>query len=284
MSNNKFATLWVRLLTGIVFVGVILTALFVGSVPLMWSVLGLFVTVGLYEYQTITGTNRYGFILMIVHALFGGYLFFAASLLLIPSALWSSVESGLIMALYVFYALFYAVGEMFRTRSHPLEEVAKAFWGHIYIALPFSLLMVLFMSRDPGYLLVFPIFILVWVNDTGAYLTGSMIGRHKLIERISPKKTIEGTIGGILLSVLAGLGFYYMDYGVMSLGHWALFGLLISVAATLGDLYESFLKREYGVKDSGWILPGHGGILDRVDSLLLVSVVAYFFYLFIGAI
>lgn len=274
--SGKLETLGVRLITGIVFVGIILAGLFSSSIVLMYVILGLFVMVGLYEYQTVTETSKYGFFLAIVHAVLGAYLFVTLSLL------WGGVTNGeqarLMMLFYVFYVLFYALGEMFRRREHPIVEVAMAFWGHIYIAIPFALLMSLYMQQQPHYLYLIPIFVLVWLNDTGAYLVGSMMGKHKLIERISPKKTVEGTLGGILVSVIGGLVFYFVGYGVMSMTQWILFGVMVSVFATLGDLFESFVKREYGVKDAGWILPGHGGVLDRVDSLMVVSVAAYFFY------
>lgn len=278
---KKLDTLGVRLVTAVIFVGVIIAGLFCQSAVPMWIIFMLLVTVGLYEYQTITGTNKYGFVLAIVHALFGGYFFFAATMLLSLRGGDDPVSSSLLILPYVFYILFYAVGEMFRTREQPIEEVAKAFWGHIYVALPFALLMTLYLRSTDGYYYLLPIFVLVWFNDTGAYFIGSLLGKHKLLERVSPKKTIEGTLGGVIGAVLGALAFYYLGYGLMSLVEWLIFGAVVGISATMGDLYESFTKRQYGTKDSGWIFPGHGGVLDRVDSLLVVSVVAYFFYAFV---
>lgn len=278
--KGKFETLGIRLLTGIVFIGIVLGGLFFGSVVVMEVIFGLLVMIGIYEYQQITETNRYGFFLTVVHSLLGGYLFVIVSLIL--SGYLSSDQSLVMLLPYTAYVIFYTLGEMFRTRIQPTEEVAKAFWGHIYIAMPFALLMSLYLMHDaPHCYYVLPIFVLVWLNDTGAYLVGSMIGKRKLLERISPKKTIEGTIGGVLFSILGGVLFSYFGDGGMTLIQWVLFGFLVGVFATLGDLYESFLKRSGGVKDSGWILPGHGGVLDRVDSLIVVSVIAYFYYLLV---
>ena len=122
------------------------------------------------------------------------------------------------------------------------------------------------------------IFVFIWVNDTFAFLTGITLGKNKLLERISPKKTIEGFIGGIFFTVLAGVGFSFLfvEYNIY---FWIGFALIVSLFATLGDLFESLIKRTYKVKDSGNLIPGHGGILDRIDSLLIVVPAIYVYLL-----
>jgi phosphatidate cytidylyltransferase len=110
--------------------------------------------------------------------------------------------------------------------------------------------------------------LILWLNDTGAYLIGSWIGKHKLFERISPKKTWEGSMGGAFMALLTSWGMALLVKGI-PLWQWISIGLIIVIFGTLGDLVESMLKRSLGIKDSGTILPGHGGILDRFDALLL---------------
>ena len=121
-------------------------------------------------------------------------------------------------------------------------------------------------------------FILVWVNDSFAYLVGKNFGKHKLLERISPNKTIEGFIGGVVFTILASI-LISQFYTFFSVTLWIITALIISIFGTLGDLVESKFKREAGVKDSGNIMPGHGGILDRLDSVIFVIPFLYILYL-----
>ena len=146
----------------------------------------------------------------------------------------------------------------------------------MYIALPFSLLNVLAFTATPNgqisfnTLLPLSVFVFLWVNDTGAYCVGSLLGRHKLFPRISPGKSWEGCIGGaVFVLVVAYIISYYIDNGILSTLQWLGLGLVVVVFGTWGDLVESLFKRTLGIKDSGNILPGHGGMLDRFDSSLL---------------
>ena len=138
-----------------------------------------------------------------------------------------------------------------------------------------------FKYGTPQLLLVCLIFI--WINDTGAFCVGSLLGKHRLFERISPKKSWEGFFGGLFFNIIAALIIYCYFFDIADLftiAEWTLFAVVITVFATFGDLIESMIKRNAGVKDSGHILPGHGGILDRIDSLLLVIPTSLlFFYL-----
>lgn len=118
-------------------------------------------------------------------------------------------------------------------------------------------------------------FILIWANDTFAYLSGRLLGRHKMAPSLSPKKTWEGTIGGAIMTAFAGWGFYAWS-GEMTIGFWVILGLLVSFTSTIGDLIESKMKRLAGVKDSGHLLPGHGGFFDRLDSFIYTAPIAYF--------
>ncbi len=150
-------------------------------------------------------------------------------------------------------------------------NLAYLLLGQLLVALPLGSLSYLSTRHDIVW--TFALFILIWTNDTGAYLTGSLLGRHKLFERVSPKKSWEGSVGGAVFTLAAGLLFWRFS-GVGGAAQWIGLSLLTVVAGTYGDLLESLLKRSAGVKDSGKILPGHGGILDRFDSILLAAPVA----------
>lgn len=149
----------------------------------------------------------------------------------------------------------------------------------LYITLPFILLLSIPSFVNPvKYEIILAIFIMIWCNDTFAYLVGKSIGKNKLMERISPKKTIEGFVGGIVFTILASV-IISQFYTFFSVTLWIISGLVIAIFGTLGDLVESKFKRESGVKDSGNIMPGHGGILDRLDSVIFVIPFLYILYL-----
>lgn len=149
----------------------------------------------------------------------------------------------------------------------------------LYVTLPFILLLLLPNFKSPAeYKIVISVFILIWCNDTFAYLVGKTWGKTKLLERVSPKKTREGFVGGLLFTLLAGLVIsYYFTFFNVTL--WLVTAILVSIFGTIGDLVESKFKREAGIKDSGNIMPGHGGILDRLDSVIFVTPFIYLFYL-----
>lgn len=172
--------------------------------------------------------------------------------------------------------IFFA--ELYRNKEKPFQNIAYSLMGIIYVVLPFALWVNFLhgpgLSPDgygvPGYNphLLLGFFFLLWTNDTGAYLVGVSIGRHKLWERISPKKTWEGFFGGVILSVAIGyvISMYYTELHYIL---WIMMALIASVIGTLGDLVKSVFKRSIDIKDSGTLLPGHGGILDRFDGFLL---------------
>ena len=175
--------------------------------------------------------------------------------------------------------------ELFSSNRNPLTNIALTILGCVYVGMPFALFNLLaFKNGAYDFWPIMGIFVLVWVNDTGAYLCGVTMGRHKLYERISPKKTIEGFVGGVLLTVAVGftsyacLGDCFFHAG---LGFTLLTTAIVAVIGTCGDVVEWMFKRSVNVKDSGRILPGHGGILDRFDAVMfaapIVSLLYYFF-------
>ena len=185
--------------------------------------------------------------------------------------------SNLLLVVLSFFILI-AV-ELFRQPKPSWMQIAAGFSAFIYIALPFGLMNSLFWLGSgnmsfPWILLA--LFVLVWTNDVFAYLVGSAIGKHKLYEKLSPKKTWEGSIGGFLFTL--GFAWIFSVFASnLDLIHWLWLGVIISVAASLGDLAESLLKRNADVKDAGTILPGHGGILDRFDAVLFATPFVFFY-------
>ena len=190
---------------------------------------------------------------------------------------------------YLVTIIYMLIAELYLRQDDPVQDWAYTMLAQLYIALPFSLLNVLAFTATPdgqvafNTLLPLSVFIFLWVNDTGAYCVGSLLGRHKLFPRISPGKSWEGSIGGAVFVLLAAWGIGWLDNmlvadmdhsltlftGMLSIPEWLGLGLVVVVFGTWGDLVESLFKRTLGIKDSGNILPGHGGMLDRFDSSLL---------------
>ena len=172
---------------------------------------------------------------------------------------------------------------LFRFTRELYFENGKLIFTVIYLALPFSFALGLpkFSTLDPDNkpftLEVFMIFVLIWSSDTFAYLTGKFFGKHKMSPKISPKKTWEGLAGGIILTLI--LGFFIEKYFPDLRGNWIVVGFLVAVFAPVGDLMESQLKRSFAVKDSGNFIPGHGGILDRLDSFIICAPVVYLYFI-----
>ena len=181
-------------------------------------------------------------------------------------------------ALYGFTLLYIIVSELYRQADNPIRNWALAFASQIYIALPFSLLPFISIRYDAvenlmqyEWIYTLAIFIFLWTNDTGAYLVGSLFGRYvpyKLFPRISPKKSWIGSMGGVMLTIITAAVIEHYAAG-LPLWQWIGLALTVCVFGTWGDLVESLIKRQVGIKDSGKILPGHGGFLDRFDSALL---------------
>ena len=176
---------------------------------------------------------------------------------------------------YLIITIYLMVSELYLKKKHPLNSLAYAMLSQIYVGLPFALLNVLaFHSNgwdsvsEYQFILPLSIFAFNWINDTGAYCTGMLLGKHPIFKRISPKKSWEGSIGGAVFSIAGAFALAYF-FPIMSTAAWVGMGLTVVVFGTWGDLTESLMKRHLGIKDSGNILPGHGGMLDRFDSAIM---------------
>ena len=206
------------------------------------------------------------------------YLFFAFWL--------NSSTQGAALVVFVPYLIFLLysfIKELYSRHSNPIANLGVIMLSQLYIVLPLSLINVLafgdftcFSSPATHYAIPLAMYIFIWTNDTGAYLSGVTLGRHKLFPRISPKKSWEGSIGGALFTMASAFAVAHF-FTFMTIWQWIGMALVIVVFGTFGDLTESMIKRHVGIKDSGHILPGHGGFLDRLDSMLFAipTVVMY---------
>lgn len=181
------------------------------------------------------------------------------------------VVCGSLLLLYILLRLFLAITSH---SANAVTEAMQSVFSLVYVAMPLSILnFITFINpTNTGKFLIMVMFIMIWLSDTGAYCVGSLIGRRKLCERLSPKKSWEGFWGGLLFSGAAGCLAWALAPGWGSVISWIVYGIMVALCATLGDLFESMLKRRAGVKDSGHVIPGHGGVLDRIDSLLTVAI------------
>ena len=265
-----------RAITGSIYVALIVVSLTLGSPVLYAVVFALFIALGIWEFNTITSSKSRHTITEKVLDIIGGLVMFF-------SFFWKTQlpDTGYeIIIPYLSYLVIRSIYQLYIKNTDPLSNWAFSLMGQIYIAFPISLLNIIYAEYNPHMLLA--IFIFIWLNDTGAYCVGSTLGKHRLFERISPKKSWEGFWGGILFCIVSAILFYYYCndfFNGPGLTGWILLSILVSAFSTYGDLCESLIKRTLGVKDSGKLLPGHGGILDRVDSLLLVSPIALCFLL-----
>lgn len=265
-----------RSLTGIIYIGIIIGATLLGG-WYFFALTMLFALLGINEFNRISDRHRLPIVLSLIDMA-------GAAVMLTAACLWAqNTICPALFAGYVLYLIIRAVAQLYVHVEDPFGQLANSFTGQVYVALPLALLDVVYFNlASPA--VVMAMFVLIWLNDTGAFCVGSLIGRHKLFERISPKKSWEGFWGGMAFCIGAGVLMYYVFgtyYPDMSLPALAGFGVTVSAFATWGDLIESLIKRTLKIKDSGNLLPGHGGILDRIDSLLLVvpATVCYFILL-----
>ena len=262
----------VRTITGIIFVAAIVASfLRPEAMVLLFSIVtGLTVWefTGLVNERPGVTVNRF------ICTVAAVYFFYAMTYFC--SDLYGGSAKSVVFIPYLVTIIYLLVAELYLKQEDPIADWAYTMLSQMYIALPFSLLNVLAFTATPqgtvnfNTLLPLSVFVFLWINDTGAYCTGSLIGRHKLFPRISPAKSWEGSIGGAVFVLAAAWAIsYWLDGVMLTTLEWLGLGMVVVVFGTWGDLVESLFKRTLGIKDSGNILPGHGGMLDRFDSALL---------------
>jgi len=253
----------IRTLTGIAFVALIVASILVSEL-MLFAVFLIFTCLGLYEYRTLLKKNNIE--LPIAFYITGLLIYVVVS----TASLWIFISNITLMFMLILTLLLVLfITELFSKREQPFLSIAYSILGILWIVLPFGLINNLpFWYYKNEYILL-SVFIFIWLYDTFAYCVGMLIGKHRLFERISPKKSWEGAIGGTVLTLIVAY-FAKLLFPMLPLNsfQWIGLALVIIVFGTLGDLIESMFKRQLSVKDSGTILPGHGGVLDRFDSIL----------------
>lgn len=265
MKNNFIQ----RAVTGVLFV-IVLVGCIIYS-PLSFGILFTIISaLSVHEFAQLVSKSSEVSINKTITALGGAYLFLA----LMSFCTQQSVGARVFLP-YLGLLLYMMITELYLKKKNPTGNWAYSMLSQLYVALPFALLNVLAFQNSPetssvtyNPILPLSIFVFIWLSDTGAYCVGSLIGKHRLFERISPKKSWEGSIGGGIFSIASSLGFAHF-FPFMSEWQWVGLAIVVVIFGTWGDLTESLMKRQLGIKDSGNILPGHGGMLDRFDSALM---------------
>lgn len=283
-----------RTITGLLFVAILVIAIIEHSTfyALLFTVI---TALSLHEFYSLVRQDKTSPKIEMLSAIFAGCYFYIVSYLCLFKGL-----SVICFLPYLLYFIYLSIFELYRNNGNPLTNFAYAVMGHIYIVLPFSLFNLLFtpslktlslfnlddlVTASSAYDILQPVlfplalFIFIWLNDTGAYLAGVTFGKHRLFERISPKKSWEGFVGGAILDIVVAIVIAHFC-PIISVAKWIGYALVVVGVGTYGDLWESLMKRSVGVKDSGHLLPGHGGMLDRFDSVLL-AIPAVIIYLYI---
>lgn len=279
--NTKFKTLGQRVSTAIIFGVIMIGGIYISPLSLL-ALFGLILFLDLKEMFKLSFTNdinaqkAYGF--------WGPVLCFIPYLFVIADKGFHCYHfpNGylyqIIFALPVFIGL---IIELLKRNMQVFSRIAVLALSLIYLTVPICLVASLAIQDDGFHPhIIMGLLILTWVNDSGAYFVGSIFGKHKLYPIISPGKTWEGIIGGILSTLLLAWSLNYF-FGEFTAIQWTVLGIIVTIFATLGDLTESMLKRNFNVKDSGTLMPGHGGILDRFDAYLFLIPFTYIYIAFI---
>ncbi len=275
IMTDKQKNFVVRTITGVLFVAIMVAGFL--NPRAMVLLFAIITALSVWEYTGLVNShakdvqvNRF------ISTVAGVYLFMAV-------AAWRTgiVANFIVLVPYILSVVYLLISELYMARQNAINNWAYTMLGQMYVALPLSLISIVGFEMAPDgsgmrfdTLLPMSIFIFLWTNDTGAYCAGSLLGKHKLFPRISPAKSWEGSIGGgILVLIVAAVIGYFANQGdvahTLSIAQWVGLGLVVCVFGTWGDLVESLFKRTLGVKDSGNMLPGHGGMLDRFDSALM---------------
>ena len=265
-----------RTITGLIYIALIVGGIFSGKEAFA-AVFFIFAILAHWEFLQLAKHNNVSPPKII--AIIAGVLLYV-SIALVALA----YSNPVVLLINIPSIIAILMVELFRNKKIPVLNLAHVFFSLLYAVLPLAFLNFLynidtFIAERDNYLILLGFFIVLWINDTFAYIFGSLFGKHKLFERISPKKTWEGFIGGAVASFVF-VCICLFNYGFIGLEHGISIALIIIIFGTLGDLIESMIKRHFEVKDSGSLLPGHGGILDRIDSILLAAPMVYAYLAF----
>ncbi len=283
-----------RTISGAVYIALLLTSILFSTESFI-ILFGVFLTITIYEFSNIVNLNK-------VFSILFGILIYSVVVLVshynkqtskfINDSLNSNIsletnikQLDLILLAITLVVSIKCIIFLFYDSVQKISTSSKYLYLLGYITLPFLFIVkISFGTHDYNPKIIIGLFVLIWTNDTFAYLVGKSIGKHKLFERVSPKKTIEGFLGGVVFAALAGFlisKFYIQpksEFSNMSILIWTIIAVIVSIFGTIGDLIESKFKRIAGIKDSGSIMPGHGGILDRLDSVIFVAPIIFLFY------
>ncbi|KOP36513.1 phosphatidate cytidylyltransferase [Flavobacterium sp. WLB] len=283
-----------RTISGAVYIALLLTSILFSTESFI-ILFGIFLIITIYEFSNIVNLNKvfsilFGTLLYTIVILISHYNKQTSAYLNNIFKLNLDLETNIQQLDIVLLAITLVVSIkciifLFYDSVQKISTSSKYLYLLGYIALPFLFIVkISFGTNDYNPKIIIGLFVLIWTNDTFAYLVGKSMGKHKLFERVSPKKTIEGFLGGMVFAAFAGflISKLYIQpnpaFSGKSILIWTIIALIVSVFGTIGDLIESKFKRIAGIKDSGSIMPGHGGILDRLDSVIFVAPIIFLFY------
>jgi len=283
-----------RAISGAVYIALLLTSILFSTESFI-TLFGVFLIITIYEFSNIVNLNK------VFSILFGTLVY--SSIILVSHynkqtakflndtfntniSLETNIKQlDLILLAITIVVSIKCIIFLFYDSVQKVSTSSKYLYLLGYITLPFVFIVkISFGTNDYNPKIILGLFVLIWTNDTFAYLVGKSMGKHKLFERVSPKKTIEGFLGGVVFATFAGflISKLYIqpkpEFSNTSILIWTIISLIVSIFGTIGDLIESKFKRIAGIKDSGSIMPGHGGILDRLDSVIFVAPIIFLFY------
>ncbi|MFD1605865.1 phosphatidate cytidylyltransferase [Flavobacterium artemisiae] len=283
-----------RTISGAVYIALLLTSILFSTESFI-ILFGIFLIITIYEFCNIVNLNKvfsilfgtlvYSTVILISHYNKQTTQFINDTFQTAISLETNIKQLDLILLAITIVVSIKCIIFLFYDSVQKISTSSKYLYLLGYVTLPFIFIVkISFGTNDYNPKIILGLFILIWTNDTFAYLVGKSIGKHKLFERVSPKKTIEGFLGGAVFAAFAGFlisKFYIQpkpEFSSMSIIIWTTIAVIVSIFGTIGDLIESKFKRIAGVKDSGSIMPGHGGILDRLDSVIFVAPIIFLFY------
>ncbi|URM35252.1 phosphatidate cytidylyltransferase [Flavobacterium anhuiense] len=283
-----------RTISGAVYIALLLTSILFSTESFI-TLFGVFLIITIYEFSNIVNLNKifsilfgisiYATIILVSHYNKQTTVFINDTFNSDISLDTNIKQLDLILLAVTIVVSIKCIIFLFYDFVQKVSTSSKYLYLLGYITLPFVFIVkISFGTNDYNPKIILGLFVLIWTNDTFAYLVGKSMGKHKLFERVSPKKTIEGFLGGVVFAAFAGflISKLYIqpkpEFSSKSILIWTIIALIVSLFGTIGDLIESKFKRIAGVKDSGSIMPGHGGILDRLDSVIFVAPIIFLFY------